>query len=107
VLDLAGLASPEVTGLNGHPSPGIPALVREHNIDLAAIYREGMPALPTGWEEIGSICLPGDTVAAWKPCVQYIATNPAAAPSLRAAFASFIPTLPPGDTGTVVAAPNH
>ncbi|HRV81088.1 MAG TPA: hypothetical protein P5218_06625, partial [Planctomycetota bacterium] len=96
VLDLAGLASPEVRAMSRHSQDGawIAVLTRQRGIELAAIYETWYPQRPAEWVQVASLSLSRRRVTPASDRVSFFATSPAAVPAVRAALQAFEPTLP-------------
>lgn len=100
ILDLYGLAAPEVLALRADPAT--PAgwaapLVARHGIGLAMIYDKWLKsAVGPDWVLLGQLVSDEDRAALGDEVVSFYATDPAQVAQLRAELADFAPTLPAG-----------
>ena len=110
VLDLWGLASPDARRVRlSDPAPGWAGpLAERHGVDLAMIYDEWLgAAVAADWLLLGHLAfdladpriagaLVGVPLTLGGSTVDFYATDPDAAPRLRAALAAWSATLPDG-----------
>lgn len=87
VLDLAGLASPEVLEVRRHgqmTGPWIDELAARKGVEVAFIYDKWFPQWSQDWILVASVELLGPKVSAGESSVQLYARTPAAAARLHA-----------------------
>lgn len=100
VLDLYGLASPEVLRLRAerHDGAWMESLAVRHQVELVMIYDYWFHTLPASWQLLAQLASTNDGGTLGGQHVSFYATSPEAAVSIRAALERFAPTLPPGST---------
>ncbi|MSU91060.1 hypothetical protein GE300_15835 [Rhodobacteraceae bacterium 2CG4] len=108
VLDLWGLASPLALERRlTDPRPGwADDLAAARGVTLAMVYDDWVgPAIGADWVRLGALTLDAPAGQLGGREVTFWATDPAAAPALRAGLRDFVPTLPPGAGFTFAAEP--
>lgn len=96
VLDLYGLASAEALRmrLSRSDPQWMADLAASRGAGLAMIYDRWFPRLPSGWQRVAELRLPGPPVAAADRTVAFYITSPAYEPAIRSALARFAADLP-------------
>ena len=93
VLDLYGLASPEVFRERDRSSPWLQKLVDRHHVRLAIIYPHWYN-IPSTWSLIATMCRSDWTQTTGMRCVSFYSTSGNFTVADRADVASFSVTLP-------------
>ncbi len=98
VLDVWGLASPEVLSLKRRQSSAVwmDSLAQRHGVKLAMIYDPYYPLLPKQWICIGKLFLGRRKVTTDQAVVSLYAVEPATAAKLHSQLRLFSATLPRG-----------
>ncbi|NLP09847.1 hypothetical protein GX408_05540, partial [bacterium] len=98
ILDVWGLASPEVLQLKRRQSSAVwlDSLAQQRGIELAMIYDPYFPLLPKKWVCIGKLFLGRRKVTADHAVVSFYALNPETAIKLHTQLRLFSTTLPGG-----------
>jgi hypothetical protein len=96
VLDFGGLASQEALQgrLHEHNSDWMRRLCQEHGVRLAMIYDGWFPTHPAEWIHVGTLKLARYRITPAFPQVEFYATEPATAETVRSELATFGKNLP-------------
>ncbi len=98
VLDLSGLASPEVLAHLRHDrtSQWIDDLARDRGVELVMIYPRIYPLLPPQWKALGELRLSGPLITPFDRSVSFFALSPEAEEDARRLLRLFRRDLPDG-----------
>lgn len=98
VLDLSGLASPEVLAHLRHDrtSQWIDDLARDRGVELVIIYPRIYPLLPPQWKALGELRLSGPLITPFDRSVSFFALSPEAEEDARRLLRLFRRDLPDG-----------
>jgi hypothetical protein len=98
VLDLWGLASPEVLRLKrqSHSSEWMDRLAQAHQVKVAMIYDSYFPHLPENWLCLAKLYLGNRRVTADQPMVSFYSVTPESVAELHDKLLAFAKTLPAG-----------
>jgi hypothetical protein len=104
VVDLWGLGSEpaRIARLSNHDVNWMDTLSRAKGAKLAVIYTGWFNTIPATWRRAGSLEVGGPDYVDSEPSVDFYATSAAAFPLIQAAMQRFKPTLPQGDSMTVI-----
>lgn len=95
-IDLYGLASVEAEQQKNKSTAWLDSFTRAHDVGLVMIYQEWFAPPPSGWTELGKVCLINPPIQLAGDCVTYYATTLAPVSMLRAEFSAFAKTQPAG-----------
>jgi len=95
ILDLVGLASPEVATSTGKSSIWMEQIIHRHHIQLAILYPERFH-IPLSWTPTGKMCEPDAVWVLGGKCIVFYSTTPEATSEIREDLVRFVPTLPSG-----------
>ena len=94
VLDLVGLASPEVARRAVKDEAWLDAITREHGAGVAMVYPDWLAGIPDDWEPLAKMCVTGPRISAAWPCMVFYSTGVGDHALLTADMAAFARTLP-------------
>jgi hypothetical protein len=95
VLDLEGLASPEVARTRNKSADWLEEIVRRHGVRLAIVYADSYN-IPASWAPLANMCETKPTQIVGETCVMFYSTSADSAASIREDLRRFAPTLPRG-----------
>jgi hypothetical protein len=95
VLDLEGLASPEVARTRDKTADWLEEIVKRHGVRLAIVYADSYN-IPASWIPLANMCETEPAQIIGENCVIFYSTSADSTDAIREALLRFAPTLPGG-----------
>jgi hypothetical protein len=95
VLDLEGLASPEVARTRDKTADWLEEIVKRHGVRLAIVYADSYN-IPLSWVPLANMCESEPARIIGENCVMFYSTSADSTGAIREALLRFAPTLPGG-----------